>query len=295
MNRQRWGRVHVDARASVRGVAARGVAAVAAAALAVQLFSCLPSSDLSGYSNGTLPSEPEGIPLDGVLPEGASEELSRPDLGADGEGSGSPEATAGSDCAGECPVPVLLGSEGQGGTLGSGSPDEGSQNEGPPNQGGPAAPADTPDGAPASCVSDASLGPNQRCFALVSSARSWQDARTGCRGRGNGWDLATIRNTEQNSWLLPLLGTLADAWLGASDLQSEGAWRWVGDGAAFWNGPGGTGSRVANAYVNWNDGPPNPEPNGGEASDCLRLRSGGGWADFECNTALASICEGPKL
>jgi hypothetical protein len=83
--------------------------------------------------------------------------------------------------------------------------------------------------------------------------------------------------------------------VGASDLQGEGAWRWVDDNAAFWNGSGSTGSRVGNAYVNWNDDGSNPEPNGGETADCLRLRSVGGWVDAQCTTAHASICEGPTL
>ncbi|HVZ34022.1 MAG TPA: C-type lectin domain-containing protein, partial [Polyangiaceae bacterium] len=108
------------------------------------------------------------------------------------------------------------------------------------------------------------------------------------------WDLVTIHSAQRNVWLSALLGSVADAWVGASDMQTEGAWRWVGDGAPFWNGSGGMGSPVGSAYVNWSLGS-NPEPNGGDASDCLRLRSGGGWADYQCNSPFASICEGPSL
>jgi len=124
-------------------------------------------------------------------------------------------------------------------------------------------------------------------------ARAWADARTACQGLGVGWDLATIRDAERDTWLVALLGTVADAWVGASDLENEGVWRWVNDTSAFWNG-GPTGTNVGGAFANWNGGT-TAEPNGGEASDCLRVRLTTGWADFQCATAYASICEGPAL
>jgi hypothetical protein len=144
-----------------------------------------------------------------------------------------------------------------------------------------------------SCPPATLLGPGDRCFQLSTQARAWADARTACQGLGAGWDLATIHDAERNTWLVALLGTVTDAWVGASDLDSEGVWRWVTDTTAFWNG-GATGSSVGGAFAAWNGGA-TAEPNGGDASDCLRLRLTTGWADFQCATAYASICEGPTL
>jgi hypothetical protein len=67
-----------------------------------------------------------------------------------------------------------------------------------------------------------------------------------------------------------------------------------GDDRRAQPGTGADGSAAPGAYVNWNAGP-NPEPNGRGASDCLRLRADGGWADIECDTEFAALCEGPPL
>jgi hypothetical protein len=275
-------------------------AAWVAGMLGAGLFSCLPSSDLASYSNGVRPIEAdeasrEGTPLDGVLPDGLSDGALTELPSATGEVLAPAEATPGSDCSGDCPLPVLPGSEAENGSevaSENGAPrgDE-ALNEG--DAGTPAQAASADAGA-ASCVSGAVLAPNQSCYLLVSAASSWQDARARCQGQGTGWDLATVRSAGEEAFLLALalLGTIRDVWVGASDLQREGAWRWVGDSGAFWIGTGSTGSRVGNAYVNWNDDGSNPEPNGGEAADCLRLRVGG-WTDSQCTMALASICAGP--
>jgi len=275
-----------------------------AALLGASLFSCLPSSDLANYSKGVHASDADeasrqGTPLDGVsadgLSDGALTESGSADPSATGEGLAPAEAAPGSDCGGDCPLPVLLGSEAENGSEGAsenGAPhgDE-ALNEG---DAGSPRPAASVDAAAASCVSGAVLAPNQSCYLLVSAESSWQDARAHCQGQGTGWDLATVRSAGEEVFLaaLALLGTITEVWVGASDVQREGAWRWVGDSGAFWIGTGSTGSRVGNAYVNWNDNGTNPEPNGGEATDCLRLRASG-WADSPCTTALASICAGP--
>jgi len=278
-------------------VAAAALRWVAAIGLGAGMLSCLPASDLSGYSSGASPLE--AAPADALAPGGVSTEAEAvANEPAPGEESPAPgaAATPNSDCTGECPAPVLTGTETDNGAQGASSAEPESGNEAAPNAGMPGETgAGAPEAEPApSCIAGAALGPNGRCVLLGSVASSWQTARASCQSHGTGWDLAKIRDAQQNTWLSALLGTVQDAWVGASDLQTEGAWRWVGDRAAFWNGPGSTGSRVRNAYVNWNSGAA-PEPNGGESSDCLRLRNGGGWADLECSTALLSICDGPTL
>lgn len=269
----------------------RRVAVRAAALLGAGVFSCLPSSELASFSNGARSSAG-----DGVSPDGVSEEIVTESAPADPNATGEPpaEVTLDSACGGECPLPTLLGSEAENGAP-TASENGASQGDAGLNEGDAGAPTQAvADAAAASCVAGAVLAGNQRCYLLVSAESSWPDARTRCQGQGTGWDLATVRSAGEEVFLaaLALLAAIPDAWVGASDLQAEGAWRWVDDSAAFWNGSGSTGSRVGNAYVNWSDDGSAPEPNGGATADCLRLTAGG-WVDSFCTTAQASICEGP--
>jgi hypothetical protein len=269
--------------------------------LALIGVSCLPTDNLSEYSKGGLLTEPEdgslngpssgelpvapadqaagaasdGVAADGVLTEGA------PPLSTGTVDSSSMQAPTGQAPTGQAPDAPSLSLDLDAGPVAP--------------SGDAAAPAAD---AGAGCGAGATVGPgvgsDPRCFAMVSTPSSWQDARTACRARGTGWDLTTIHSAARNSFLTGFLGTLTDAWVGASDTQSEGVWRWLGDSGAFWNGNGVTGGAVGNAFVSWTAGT-NPEPNGADLSDCLRLRSGGGWADLQCTTLFPAICEGPAL
>jgi len=154
---------------------------------------------------------------------------------------------------------------------------------------------DVPAEPPSPCATPEIVGPNGRCYLVVAETLSWDDARLGCQAHGTGWDLAAIRNQAVNDFV----GTLTDAeaWLGGSDAEVEGTWRWVSDGAPFWSGDGTTGSAINGAFEVWNT----DEPNGRANSDCARTvptaRTGSPltWADLECFELLASLCEGPPL
>lgn len=136
------------------------------------------------------------------------------------------------------------------------------------------------------CVPPENLGPNGHCYLIVATLLPWPDARLSCRSRGDGWDLAAIYDAATNDLLAGLIPS--EAWLGGSDADVEGSWRWVIDDAPFWNGDGATGSAVNGAYESWNS----DEPNGGGNSDCLRLVATlGAWADLECSMPRASVCE----
>ena len=259
----------------------------------------MPSDNLSEYSKGGLLRAPddgslnggtgdptaeapgnglvEGVPGDGAAADGVLAEGSPPLSTLDGTSSQAP--------GGQAPNPIL-----------SQDLDAGPVPVAEPTGDTTASAADA--GAVSRCAPGATVGPGagstSRCFALLTTPSSWADARAACQDKGRGWDLTTIHSGDRNRFLASFLGTLSDAWVGASDTDSEGVWRWLGDSAAFWNGNGATGSAVGNAFVSWTAGT-NPEPNGGDLSDCLRLRAGGGWADLQCTTLFAAICEGPTL
>src|SRR5688572_9308989 len=124
---------------------------------------------------------------------------------------------------------------------------------------------DTGNGADAAstpaCEPAEVLGPDGNCYVVVATLQTWVGARLDCLGRGDGWDLAALRDEAIASLVAPLI--TGETWIGAADFASEGAWVWVRDGSAFWNGDE-TGSAVAGEYTNWNQ----TEPNGGVDSNC---------------------------
>ena len=95
-----------------------------------------------------------------------------------------------------------------------------------------------------------------------SSSKNWDDHRT--TAQESGADLVTVHCQEQNAKVNLL--TPNGAWIGASDKDLEGTWKWV-DGTTV-------------EYENWYNGEPN-DSNGGE--DCaLRFDASGTWNDAHC-------------
>lgn len=102
---------------------------------------------------------------------------------------------------------------------------------------------------------------NNHFYEFVSAPNiSWTDAQSAAAGRdylGLKGYLATITSaTEQNFIQGKVQG---NGWIGASDAETEGDWRWVTGpeaGTPFWSGdPNGT--PVSGRYNNWASGEPN--------------------------------------
>ncbi len=139
---------------------------------------------------------------------------------------------------------------------------------------------------PLRCALGESTAPSGHCYALVSDELNWAAARNSCQSRGPGWDLASIRTEADSNFLGSLLRE--EMWVGGSDARTEATWTWVDDGVEFWQGED-SGVALNGAFVNWFG----TEPNGAFSSDCLRLLLGAGWADYECEELIGSICQGP--
>lgn len=102
---------------------------------------------------------------------------------------------------------------------------------------------------------------------------------------GTGWDLAAITTSGDEAALQAAISQ--DTWIGATDSASEGDWRWIRSGTAFWSGTSG-GSAVGGAYQDWASGQPNDY--GGQ--DCGETYSGR-WNDESCSVSQPYVCQGP--
>lgn len=134
---------------------------------------------------------------------------------------------------------------------------------------------------PAQCGLDELTGPNGVCYFADSAESTWGEARTSCKARGVGWDLAVIGDPEENSFVRSI--TAYEAWIGATDVGIEGRWMWVDEAEPFFEGDAGTASM---RFSNWAEG----EPNDYDDSDCLRMLTTGLWADWPCDSPMGRVC-----
>lgn len=126
---------------------------------------------------------------------------------------------------------------------------------------------------------------NGHLYEYITDAGDWNAAKTKAealtRYGATGY-LTTILSQDENDFVND---RLEDAgWMGASDVASEGDWKWVTGpetGTSFWSGDE-NGSAVGGNYENWNTGEPN-DSSGNE--DCGQFLSGGSgvWNDLPCS------------
>ncbi len=121
--------------------------------------------------------------------------------------------------------------------------------------------------------------------------RTWAAARAQCQQQLLG-DLVRIDDQGENDFIKANIG--GDSWLGATDANVEGTWRWVDNTAQFWSGMGASagGVSVGGLYNLWNAGEPNDFAG---AEDCAEmLQSGtnaGTWNDADCAGTQRFVCE----
>ena len=118
---------------------------------------------------------------------------------------------------------------------------------------------------------------------------TWRDAENDAWGRcygGKPGYLATIQTPEENEYLRSQMITSQGymygdkAWIGGTDMLSEGSFIWV-DGYAAYNIFYGPGAKP-DAFSNFDIG----EPNENGSEDCVSFNKDGAWNDENCYKQL---------
>jgi hypothetical protein len=141
-------------------------------------------------------------------------------------------------------------------------------------------------------------------YQRIDTARTWDAAKAYCEtldspdGKSHGY-LATITSNEEDQFVQHLTSRGTRAWIGGSDEDDEGEWRWETgpeQGKQFWEGRGADngGYPVGGMYTGWKDG---TEPNryNSDEDNLQMIRNmwggGNGWNDAQGTSAFPFICE----
>lgn len=116
---------------------------------------------------------------------------------------------------------------------------------------------------------------NGHVYSLYEYNMTWYDAKVFCEQR-SGHLMTVTSSTEQNALQkLMNMGGTNKVWIGATDIEKEGAWEWI------------TGENFS--FTNWNDGEPN------NSSSCEHyahaIKSSGLWNDTNLAMDSAFILE----
>jgi len=220
---------------------------------------CLPQKELSAYSEGAAP-ELDRAPREAVT---NSETPSGAGMSPAADDAPTPIPAAAVEETGPSSVPLDQSSTSTGE----------SDTAGDPVASDAAPPAAPPEAPSCEALGGFTIAATESCYILGDNVSAWQDARNFCQAWGG--DLVEIDSDAENEALARRIE--ANVWIGATDQEEEGTFRWAG-GAPL-------------AYVGWG----RDQPNDLEANeDCSELRLfDDRWGDVPCagDVTRRALCE----
>jgi hypothetical protein len=158
-----------------------------------------------------------------------------------------------------------------------GAPDGSTEN--PPEGGGPARPDARICDAGDQRIIDPQTG---HCIAYFEQVATWLEARNVCIGVDG--DLGVPTSMQENDLMWPIATNLLlepDAWIGGTDVGSEGDFTWV--------------TSEAFSYTHFRAGEPNNGGTSGIQEDCLVIEddTAGTWDDRPCTRDYPFFCDIP--
>jgi hypothetical protein len=105
---------------------------------------------------------------------------------------------------------------------------------------------------------------NGSCYYKEEADQNWTESRTDCQARGTGWDLLSIRDSAENTFVVSNVIDDSETWIGFTDAAAEGTWRWANSspaGAWYEAGSPLIGNVTAYAYgSSWKYNATNVDP-----------------------------------
>ncbi|CAJ1072734.1 macrophage mannose receptor 1-like [Xyrichtys novacula] len=119
---------------------------------------------------------------------------------------------------------------------------------------------------------------NGHCFYVNRTQKTWSDAQRECRSTGG--DLVSVRNVEDQSFVISQLGYTStdELWIGLNDRKTEGLFEWADHSTV--------------SFTSWEFGKPAVST---DVKDCVLIRGpNGNWADRACEEKHGFICMKPS-
>ena len=124
---------------------------------------------------------------------------------------------------------------------------------------------------------------NGVCYKLIEQQRDWGTAEQYCIDTYDG-HLAAITSESINEHVYTITQAYSSipqdrVWVGGTDADVEGVWRWASDGAVV-------------VYSNWNPGTPNDLYFPLTVEDCMAMWTANShWGDLECSAINFFVCQ----
>ncbi len=130
-----------------------------------------------------------------------------------------------------------------------------------------------------SCGTATYYSSNGRDYARCSNTLNWSQAENACNSLQAGWNLTTINDATENTYVNGTVASGLTVWIGINDNTTEGTYVW---------------NQGTSTYTNWGSG----EPTTGTMDNCGRMVAAGTWDHGRCTGAGASlqfVCEGAPV